>query len=124
MPTAGGVLQTANYRGAFSTDLWCAGWTALSEYGILTPAPGLPVAYVPQHYGLFPHLRMADQLLFAPDAEPAAAACSQKRATFSPWSAPVGNAARSAGTSRAKKTRRGVFEPVYLGAPGRGGAGG
>ena len=34
-----GFLTAVNYRGAFgANDLWISGWTALSEYGILTPA--------------------------------------------------------------------------------------
>ena len=34
-----GFLTQVNYRGAFGpNDLWIAGWTALSEYGIVTPA--------------------------------------------------------------------------------------
>ncbi|CAB3792880.1 ATP-binding cassette domain-containing protein [Pararobbsia alpina] len=32
------------------------------------------IGYVPQNYALFPHLRVAEQLLFAPDAMPARAA--------------------------------------------------
>jgi molybdate transport system permease protein len=42
------------------------------------------VAYVPQHYGLFPHLQVADQLLFAPDADPAAAAYWARRLDLLP----------------------------------------
>ena len=41
-------LAAANYRGAFSTDLWCAGWTALSAYGVLTPDTTAPLNHVPQ----------------------------------------------------------------------------
>jgi ABC-type Fe3+/spermidine/putrescine transport system ATPase subunit/ABC-type sulfate transport system permease component len=38
-----------------------------------TPAEGRPIAYVPQSYGLFPHLTAAHQLSFARDADAAQA---------------------------------------------------
>jgi ABC-type Fe3+/spermidine/putrescine transport system ATPase subunit/ABC-type sulfate transport system permease component len=43
-----------------------------AELSCLTP-PCRGIAYVPQNYGLFPHLTVAEQLRFPPGADPAAA---------------------------------------------------
>jgi hypothetical protein len=36
LPTADGFFTPASYKGAFRSVNWAAGWTALSDYGILT----------------------------------------------------------------------------------------
>ncbi|RKP55859.1 ATP-binding cassette domain-containing protein [Pararobbsia silviterrae] len=42
------------------------------------------IGYVPQHYALFPHLRVAEQLLFAADASPERAAFWARRFELTP----------------------------------------